>query len=301
MIGGRAGARLARTLAMPVSADTVLRLVRMLPLPQHDAPHVVGIDDWAIRKGRTYGTILVDLERRRVFDLLPDRSAETLSAWLREQPQITIITRDRATNTLVGPQPVPLRLRRLPIGGICCSTSARWSSAGWPGACSAAPAAARIRRTFGAAHPVFPRTRAEAAVSADSRARWLALYHEVQRRYAAGETLLGMSQSMGLGRSTVRKFAYADSFPERAIRRPVPACWTRSSNIWRRAWPKAARMGWPCGANCGSLDSKAIPDGFTSGCRSGARQRQEQCHICGSASKPGPRAGAAQTVDFSRK
>jgi transposase len=97
MLGGRAGARLARTLAMPVSADKVLRLVRKLPLPRHEAPHVVGIDDWAIRKGRTYGTILVDLERRRVLDLLPDRSAQTLSAWLREQPQITVITRDRAT------------------------------------------------------------------------------------------------------------------------------------------------------------------------------------------------------------
>jgi hypothetical protein len=80
----------------------------------------------------------------------------------------------------------------------------------------------------------FPRTRTEAAVSADSRARWLALYHEVQRRYAAGETLLGMSRSMALARSTVRKFAYADSFPERQSQHPVPACWTRSSNIWRR-------------------------------------------------------------------
>ena len=72
MIGGRAGARLAGTLAMPVSADAVLRLVRKLPLPRHEAPHVVGIDNWAMRKGRTYSTILVDLERRRIFDLLPD-------------------------------------------------------------------------------------------------------------------------------------------------------------------------------------------------------------------------------------
>jgi hypothetical protein len=61
---------------MPVRADTVLHLVRKLSLLRREAPHVVGIDNWAIRKGRTYGTIMVNLERHRVFDLLPDRSAD---------------------------------------------------------------------------------------------------------------------------------------------------------------------------------------------------------------------------------
>ncbi len=76
-LGGGAGARLLRRLAMPTSADTVLRLVRHIPLPEVDAPRVVAVDDWAIRKGRTYGTIVVDLERRRVADLLPNRTTAT--------------------------------------------------------------------------------------------------------------------------------------------------------------------------------------------------------------------------------
>lgn len=72
-LGGEADARLLRRLVMPASLDTVLRLIRGLPLPMLEPPRVVGVDDWAQRKGRTYGTIVVDLERRRVIDRLPDR------------------------------------------------------------------------------------------------------------------------------------------------------------------------------------------------------------------------------------
>lgn len=86
MLGGRAGAKLAHSLAMPAGADTLLRFVRRLPLSRDERPSVVGVDDWAIRKGCTYGTILVDLERRRVIELLPDRSVEVLATWLRGQP-----------------------------------------------------------------------------------------------------------------------------------------------------------------------------------------------------------------------
>jgi transposase len=75
-----AGARMLARLAMPTSPDTLLRLVRRAPLPAQKTPRVVGVDDWVLRKGRTYGSILVDLEARRVVDLLPDRSAPTLEA-----------------------------------------------------------------------------------------------------------------------------------------------------------------------------------------------------------------------------
>src|SRR4051794_32132072 len=82
---------------MPASADTVLRLIRNLPLPEPEPPRVVGVDDWALRKGRTYGSIVVDLERRRVLDLLPERTAEALADWLRGQPQIAVAARDRSS------------------------------------------------------------------------------------------------------------------------------------------------------------------------------------------------------------
>jgi transposase len=95
-LGGRAGERLCRGLRRPGSRMTLLRLLHALPLPAFDTPRVLGVDDWAFRKGKTYGTILVDHEQRQVVDLLPDRTAATLAAWLDAHPGVEIVTRDRA-------------------------------------------------------------------------------------------------------------------------------------------------------------------------------------------------------------
>jgi transposase len=97
-LGGEAGARLAERLAMPSSADTLLRLVKgNNPRAEPRAvPRVLAVDDWSWRRGRRYGTILVDLERNAVVDLLPDRQAATLAVWLRDHRGVEIVARDRA-------------------------------------------------------------------------------------------------------------------------------------------------------------------------------------------------------------
>ena len=95
-MGGRPGERLLSRLGMPVSDDTILRAVKRVNLDTGAVPlRVIGVDDWAWKKGQTYGTILVDLERSRVVDLLPERSAESWAAWLARHPEIELIGRDR--------------------------------------------------------------------------------------------------------------------------------------------------------------------------------------------------------------
>ena len=95
MTNGADAAQIASSFGVHTTAKTIIRRVLQLPLPSEGSVHKVGIDEWAWKKGHRYGTILVDLEKRRVVQLLADRSVETSQAWLRKHPEIDLVSRDR--------------------------------------------------------------------------------------------------------------------------------------------------------------------------------------------------------------
>jgi transposase len=101
-LGGEAGRQVCSGLGMPIRGDTLIRAIRQSPDGAVSTPRVLGIDDWAKRKGQEYGTILVDLEAHQPVDVLDRRTVEAVAAWFKEHPGGDIVSRDRGSEYIKG-------------------------------------------------------------------------------------------------------------------------------------------------------------------------------------------------------
>ncbi len=231
-LGGEAGASSATQQGMPISHDTLLRWTRARPEAEVKTPRVLGVDDWARRKGQTYGTILVDLDRHQPIDLLPDREADTLAAWLTQHSGVEIIFRDRAGAYAEGAlrgapsaQQVADRfhllqnlreamqrlmdqhqkvLRQVAVAAASSGTSAAPTSEpsgldplAQTNVSNLAPTRLEERRQL-------------------SRTRRQTRYAEVQELRQGGLSVRAIARQLKMSRHTVQRFLTADTFPERA-------------------------------------------------------------------------------------
>ena len=216
-LGGIAAARLSQHLRMMNSTDTLLRLLRRKSVNTQPAPvRVLGVDDWAMRKRVTYGTILADLERHRVVDLLEDRTSATLASWLKKEPAIEVITRDRSTEYALGsangaPQAMQVADRWHLLQNLS-NMLEKWLNRIYKRVKQIILPPSLLYRI-----PFF-RTHSEDEASQASRQRRLERYTEIQQRKHDGQNILQISYAMNLHRETVRTYYYADAFPERQAR-----------------------------------------------------------------------------------
>jgi transposase len=248
-LGGAAGARRLARLRMPASGATLLRRVRRAAPPPVDPPRVVGVDDWALRRGVRFGTIVVDLERRRPLDLLPERTAEVLADWLSRHPSIGLVARDRSTESARG----------IALGAPAAAQVVdRWhllrnlreaverAVARHP-TCLMVPGA-----------PAAPAIPLPARGTPGRRERRLARYEAVRGLLAAGLGLRAVGRRLGLARGTVKAYARAAAFPERPERRRAPGIldphepylterWAAGCRNGRQLWREVRERGYPGG------------------------------------------------------
>jgi transposase len=239
VLGGEAGARLPERLGVRTSPDTVLRKLKFGPFVSIQGARAVGVDDWPWRKGQRYGTILVDMESHAPIDLLPERSADSLAAWLQSHPGAEVISRDRAGLYADGAtRGAPEAIQVADRFHLMCNLTAAVERVLEQKRSALAAAVVPVPREPPPPQPDSPskaKTRT-AQVREDRRQRRVDRYDEVVGLYRKGMSQQAISGMLHMGRKTIRRFLRAGQFPERAMPHRRPSDVNRFRDFLQRRW-----------------------------------------------------------------
>jgi transposase len=274
-LGGQPGVRLAARLQLPISAATLLRLVRAAPVRCASALQALGVDEWAWRRGHRYGTILVNLADRRVVDLLPDRSAASVAAWLTQHPTVTVACRDRSLLYADGirrgaPQAVQV-VGRFPLVDNLREAVEAFLITQRPVLQAAAVRTAHVLTSAPAPLPVTPMDRGKRlwaqtrqqqreAVRQRRHAPWVACYETIHALSAQGTGIATIARQLGLSRPTVYTYL-------RQGTPPAPRSPQRSGQVLRPYLPYLSRRWRESGADSRQLWRELQTLGYTHSAR----------------------------------
>ncbi len=214
-LGGEPGARLLSELGVRVSGDTLLEHIRSLNLGEARTPRILSVDDFSFRRSRKWGTVLVDLERHKLVDILPDRSADTFARWLSEHPGVEVVSRDRSGEYAdavrrAAPEAIQVADRFHLIknlGDVTLRVFQRRSE--------------RLRSIPAPGHPPLQLTRLRLdrePSRQQTRTQMRSLFRTIQALRQAGMNKSAIARFLGVHRHTVQKYAALETAPERKPR-----------------------------------------------------------------------------------
>ena len=219
-LGGEPGKRLLALLGIFVSGDKLLSLAYGAELPTVATPQVIGVDDFALKRGRTYGTVIVNLETRQPIALLPDRTAETLATWLNVHPEVQIISRDRSTEfergiSLGAPQAKQVldRWHLLKNLGDALERQLRR----YQGTIN------ELASELNVDHVRVMRSRREEAARQAAQRKRLTRMQAIRDLHAQGMSMLAITHELQVSPTFVRHVTRMDVLPDARYRKPRPS------------------------------------------------------------------------------
>ena len=251
--GGNGGAKLCQVLGMSTSPSTLLRLLHGTPSVNFETPRILGIDDWAFRKGHNYGTILIDLEKRIPIDLLPDREVETVKAWLEAHPGIEIISRDRAScYSQAAEQGAPSAIQvadRWHLLKNLGDALRRMLNTHNKEIRLAAKEIAQKNRDLKKESDKRQKTEAEEVkdkenklhADIEKKTRYELNFEEVKRLQEAGHSIRSIHRQTGVHRQTIKRYLKYDKYPEKETINSKPSSALPFEAYLRQRWGEGQR------------------------------------------------------------